>query len=59
MFEGKSILDILQMGGFTTPDEYLSEASKKALYDTKFKPAKLNGMARAVCLQFVFNFKLE
>ncbi len=42
-----------------SPDEKLSEASKKAIYNAKFKPARLNGMARAVSMQMVFRFKLE
>lgn len=42
-----------------SPSDSLSEAAKKAVYNTRFKPAKINGGARAVSMQFAIRFRLE
>ena len=42
-----------------SPSDSLAEAAKKAVYGTKFKPAKINGKSRAVSMQFAIRFRLE
>ncbi len=42
-----------------SPSSLLSDSALKALSSVKFRPAKIGGIARAVCMQLTLRFKLE
>jgi TonB family protein len=42
-----------------SPSDLLSESAMKAVKSAKFRPAKIGGKARAVCMQLTLHFKLE
>ncbi len=42
-----------------SPNEILSDSALKAVNAVKFKPAKIGGIARAVCMQLTLRFHLE
>lgn len=43
----------------SSPHKSLSAATIKALKETRFRPAKINGEPRAVTMRFAIKFKLE
>ena len=42
-----------------SPHEVLTQAAMKAISNVRFRPAKIGGIAKAVCMQFALRFRLE
>jgi TonB family protein len=42
-----------------SPNEALSKAAAKAIYETRFTPAKIGGQNKGVVMQFTLKFRLE
>lgn len=42
-----------------TPSQLLADSAVKAVYDTKFRPARLNGQIKPVSMQLALKFRLE
>jgi protein TonB len=42
-----------------SPSDVLAQSAMKAVYETRFRPARLKGEIKAVCMQLALRFRLE